>query len=100
MTDDTSNIAAKYCNDYTTAGTSAGDWYLPAIGELSGSLSSNNDAITSTLSKLGWGWQDGWLWSSSEYNETNAWFSNVTYGSAGYGSRAFGGHYVSCFLAL
>ena len=31
--DTVSNNAAKYCNSYSTAGTSAGDWYLPAAGE-------------------------------------------------------------------
>ena len=32
--DTTSNNAAKYCNSYSTAGTSAGQWYLPAVGEI------------------------------------------------------------------
>ncbi len=32
-TDEASNNAAIYCNSYSTEGTNAGDWYLPALGE-------------------------------------------------------------------
>lgn len=42
---------AVFCNSYKTAGTSAGDWYLPATGELQ-SVSVNYQLVNDGLKKL------------------------------------------------
>ena len=44
--------AAIYCAGYSTAGTSHGDWYLPAIGELA-FIMPRFDTINSAISKVG-----------------------------------------------
>ena len=44
--------AANYCHTYSTAGTSAGEWFLPSLGQLD-LLTSNIRTINSTLQKLG-----------------------------------------------
>ena len=49
-----SNNAAIYCNTYTTAGTSAGDWYLPAAGELYSYVCGNYSAINTAMTSIGW----------------------------------------------
>ena len=44
--------AAIYCAGYSTAGTSHGDWYLPAIGELA-FIMSRFDTINDAITKVG-----------------------------------------------
>ena len=62
--------AAEYCNTYSTAGTKAGDWFLPSLEELK-LLSNNFSEINNSLKVLGKVMDDtesGYYWSSSEYN--------------------------------
>ena len=71
--------AFEYVNSYKTEGTQAGDWYLPALGELN-AIYDNKDALDFALGKIG-GTElgIGWYWSSSEYSGDYAWslsFSN------------------------
>ncbi len=73
--------AAKLCVDYSTTGTSAGDWYLPSIDELSliyhakyqinKALNLNSFALT-------------YYWSSTEYSSINAWNYIFSYGNSDY----------------
>ena len=65
--------AFEYVNSYKTEGTIAGDWYLPAMGELY-AIYSNKDVLNITLGKIG-GTKLGtnYYWSSSEYSFSNAW---------------------------
>ncbi len=71
--------AACCCWRYSTAGTSQGDWYLPAFGEL-GCVFARMGAINDTISKLNSvygtvGLEFGncpYYWSSSEYSSTHA----------------------------
>ncbi len=62
--------AAEYCNTYSTAGTKAGDWFLPSLEELK-LLSNNFFGINRALTVLGKPTlpeaEDGYYWSSSEY---------------------------------
>ena len=59
-------------NEYSTEGTSAGDWCLPAAGILT-SLCNNLDAINTGLSRAkGVKFSSG-AWSSSENYSTKAW---------------------------
>lgn len=59
--------AAEYCNNYSTAGTSQGDWFLPSGAELR-LIYKNFIPIQDSLSKLGKGnlQRDKYYWSSSE----------------------------------
>ena len=98
IAEDASNIAAKYCNNYTTAGTSAGDWYLPAVGELYSYVHGNYSAIKTAMTSIGWSC-GGYIWSSSEYSSRNAWTVGTHNGDLGYhtkGSR----NYLNCLLAI
>ena len=65
--------AANACHLYNTNGISAGEWYLPACGEL-GYIMSRFNQIQSSLSTVG-GVQlrtGGGYWSSSEYSSDYA----------------------------
>lgn len=61
--------AAEYANGYSTAGTAAGDWFLPSVAELS-KLYTNVNKINNTLLKLNAGvirlMEDNLYWSSVE----------------------------------
>ena len=84
------NVQANYpaafaCHLFSTRGTSQGDWYLPAIGEL-GYLYTRVKKINESLGVLGTSavqfgdfTKDGsslgdWCWSSSEYGTDVAWY--------------------------
>lgn len=70
---------AKLCADYSTPGTSAGDWYLPSIDELSliyqekykinKALGTNSFALTN-------------YWSSTDYNLQEAWAFDFSTGTS------------------
>jgi len=75
--DTTLNNAAIYCNSYSTAGTNAGDWYLPAAGELYSYVYGNYSKINTTMEKLGWSFLE--LWSSSEKSASDAWLVSINY---------------------
>ena len=77
--------AAKYAYEYKTTGTNAGDWYLPALGELN-TASSNKDFLNYALSLVGK--KDiltEWCWSSSEYSDLYAWIFDFDGGIGGGG---------------
>ena len=76
--------AFEYVNSYKTEGTQAGDWYLPALGELN-AIYGNKDLLNITLGKIG-GTKLGpmYYWSSSEYSELYAWNLSLTDGSVDY----------------
>ncbi|MBQ8436182.1 MAG: hypothetical protein IJX20_00875, partial [Alphaproteobacteria bacterium] len=61
-----SNSAAIYCNSYSADGTSAGDWYLPAAGELYSYVYGNYSAINTAMTTIGWTFGSVLLLSSSE----------------------------------
>ena len=66
--------AAEYCNTYSTAGTKAGDWFLPSLEELK-LLSNNFSGINNSLKVLGKVMDDtesGYYWSSSENKGSSA----------------------------
>lgn len=59
-------------NDYKTDGTNVGDWYLPAVGELSIALN-NKDILNATLLKIGGtSLARSLLWSSTQINKQQA----------------------------
>jgi len=94
-----SNNAAIYCNTYTTAGTSAGDWYLPAAGEVYDYIYSNYSAVKAGWDKVGTTISDSYFWSSSEYDTISAW--GVGSGNGGVGFDLKGSALsVICLLAI
>ena len=64
------SYAAKICADLVAYGYD--DWYLPSKDELN-ALYQNKDEIK--------GFSDTYYWSSTEYNETDAWGQDFTNGS-------------------
>ncbi len=98
--DTVDNNAAINCNSYSTDGTNAGDWYLPAIGELYSYVYGNYSKINATMTKLSWTFGSRYFWSSSEYYSDSAW--NVYSYTGDMTSYFYKGytHSVSCFLAL
>ena len=67
-------------NEYKTEGTSAGDWCLPAAGIFT-SYYNNQTAINLGFEKVGGTTftTSTYAWSSSEYRNDYAWYSNFSY---------------------
>ena len=66
--------AFEYVNSYKTEGTQAGDWYLPAMGELN-AIYGNKDVLNIALGKIGGTkLNTNYYWSSSELSYSNAWY--------------------------
>ena len=80
--------AFEYVNSYKTEGTIAGDWYLPALGELN-AIYGNKDVLNIALGKIG-GTKLGasYYWSSSEYSNDDAWALLFLNGSVDYGYKS------------
>ena len=98
-TETVDNNAAIYCNSYSTEGTNAGDWYLPAAGELYSYVYSNySSKLSATDTKLGW-ILSGYFWSSSEKSNSSAWYVGSYAGNVSYHDKP-NDHPVSCFLAI
>lgn len=78
-------VAAKHCAIFNP-GYGEGEWYLPAVGEL-GFIMPRFKVINSKLSALGSSgvqlYDDGLYWSSTEYDEFNAWIVATDYGYVG-----------------
>ena len=86
--------AFEYVNSYKTEGTIAGDWYLPAMGELD-AIYGNKDVLNIALGKIG-GTKlgtDGY-WSSSEYPGYGAWYLRFSDGGAGHYNKNYDSLYV------
>ena len=76
-------LAAKYAYEYKTTGTNAGEWYLPALGELN-TVYSNKDYMNYALSVVGK--KDiptDNHWSSTVYTDGSAWWLNFKNGNTG-----------------
>lgn len=65
--------ALKHCLEYETPGTSKGDWYLPAMGELAETFL-NLESINLTLKILGREIiSHAWFWGSTMYSDQFSW---------------------------
>ncbi len=97
-----SNSAAIYCNSYSTDVTSAGNWYLPAAGELYSYVYGNYSTINPVATTMGWTYFDGYyFWSSSEGDAIFAWRVNPISGTLD--DDNFKNNHsssVSCFFAI
>ena len=86
--------AFEYVNSYKTEGTQAGDWYLPAMGELN-AIYSNKDVLNMTLGKIGeTKLGTGAYWSSSENSSNVAWMLSLYNGDMDYNGMSFTRAYV------
>ena len=93
--------AFEYVNSYQTEGTKAGDWYVPAMGELN-AINGNMGVLNTALGKIGRTELEAsyFHWSSSEYAGDRAWkmyfgkYSSVVY------DRKYGNCYVRPVLAF
>ena len=91
--------AFEYVNSYKTEGTQAGDWYLPALGELN-AIYGNKDVLNITLGKIGRAKLVADLhWSSSEYSYNDAWSLSFSDGTVSKGFKS-GYGYVRPVLAF
>ncbi len=91
--------AAIYCNSYSTEGTSAGDWYLPAAGELYSYVYGNwSSKLKATTTKLGWSLSSN-FWSSSEISTKQAW-NVLSSDTLWFGNTKNAYLDVSCFLDI
>ena len=77
-------------HEYSTEGTKAGDWCLPATGIFT-SYYNNQEAINTGFSRANGAkfTTNTYAWSSSEYNNISAWFSNFS-GSYGLPNVLYG----------
>ena len=82
------NYAPGYCYNFTTTGTSKGQWYLPAAGELYASVWTNKSTVSAGLSAVGGrSFQNGWHWSSSERGTNHAWLVAAYNGDVDWGYK-------------
>ena len=99
--------AASCCDMFHTEGTSQGDWYLPACGELGYIMppfNKINDAIgkmrTAYGSSVGVELSTGSsYWSSTEYSSNNARYVNAYDGGVGYNNKNLS-NYVRAWLRV
>ncbi len=98
-TETVDNNAAIYCNSYSTEGTNAGDWYLPAAGELYSYVYGNwSSKLSATATKLSWSLST-YFWSSSEKSNNIAWYVGSYTGGMNLNYKTGTGS-VSCFLDI
>jgi len=78
------NYAFKFCRDYSTTGTTVGQWDLPAYGNLNLIVNTNFTTLNATLSVLGESVlsNDIYYWSSTQYGLVDidwyAWYAGRT----------------------
>ena len=92
--------AFEYVNSYKTEGTIAGDWYLPAMGELN-AIYGNKAVLNIALGKIG-GTKLGtdYYWSSSEYSINYAWYLSFSDGDVSDLNKDLYNGYVRPVLAF
>ena len=91
--------AFEYVNSYKTEGTQAGDWYLPAMGELY-AIYGNKDVLNITLGKIGGTGLYADYWSSSEVSSSSAWILIFNDGYLDIYMKDHGSVYVRPVLAF
>jgi len=96
--DTADNNAGIYCNSYSPTGTTAGDWYLPAVGELYSYVHMNYSKLTKATNLLGWIYfNNSFFWSSSEGVGANVWGINITTGNINSANHRKNSYTITCF---
>ena len=88
--------AAEFAFNYCKNGVKKGEAFGPAREQLK-RVCANRDYIREALRWIG-GTFEGWLWSSSEYDFSGAWYVGSILGYVSYGNKD-DAYSVSCFLA-
>ena len=92
--------AFELVNSYKTEGTHAGDWYLPAMGELN-AIYDNKDALDIALGKIGGAkLSTDYYLSSSEFSNSAAWVLRFSGGYVVSYAKHDGSVYVRPVLAF
>lgn len=79
--------AAEYTYSYSTPGTSAGDWYFPAMGEMN-DIYNQKAVLNQSLNKInGQMLSEKNYFSSSQGSYTQAWYKNLGNGYKDWGGR-------------
>lgn len=81
------NHAANICKEYSTPGTLIGDWYLPAINELS-KLWNSQFEINKKLN-IDNAFKQQYYWSSTEFNNSDAWYYYFLNGTQNFTNKSF-----------
>ena len=90
--------AAQWCYDYAEDGVKQGEAFLPSLTELE-KLFANKAAINASLNALGVALLEGWYWSSTEYNNNNAWKLRMSDGNRDWNNKNNNNKYVRPVLA-
>ena len=74
--------AAKVCNDYTITvnGIIYNDWFLPSKNELNKMYLNKGDINTIAAANSGSNFSNGYYWSSTEYDNNDAWLHDFFFG--------------------
>ena len=100
---DVDKFAGIYCYKYAPDGlkNSAGNWYLPAVGELYSYWFKNYNSVENAFNKLAVSIENGYFWTSTEHNLYKACFFNPKTGNAttGYHKHEYFIS-VTCFLKI
>jgi len=91
--------ATQWCHDYAEDGVIQGEAFLPSLTELE-KLFANKAAINASLKALGVVLLEGWYWSSTEYDNTNAWGFGMTGGLRYDGSKYYNGYSVRVVITI
>lgn len=91
--------AAQWCYDYAEDGVKQGEAFLPSLTELE-KLFANKAAINASLNALGVALLEGWYWSSTEYDNYNAWILRMSDGTRDWYGKDYHSYYVRAVLAL
>jgi len=91
--------AAQWCYDYAEDGVIQGEAFLPSLTELE-KLFANKAAINASLKALGVVLLEGWYWSSTEYDNTNAWGFGMNYGYRNGNFKSNSNNYARSVIAF
>ena len=90
--------AAEFCNLYCRNGVKQGEAFLPAKNQLQ-KIVENVKIVNRSLSLIAGIMLGGWTWSSSEYDDGDAWGIDI-YDDGEYDYGKNGPKYVRCVLAF
>lgn len=99
---DGGSFAATVCNEYssTQGGVAYSDWYLPSLDELSYMYNNVGPGNFNGLGNVA-GFSNAVYWSSTEFDQNNAWYFNFGFGtSMGFVGKNVNTYYVRAARAF
>ena len=91
--------AAEWCNAYCKNGVKPGEGFMPAKEQLK-RIVTNRKIVNPALQKIGGIILGGWIWSSSEYDNSGVWDVLADNGAVDYSCKYHLYHYIRCVLAF